>query len=175
MIILWIVCIAILIFAIATVPKWNLTWREKHLPPKYGPACYSKPVEEIKQDIAKTLKEHLDKQFLGKWITGKPLEEHISFQIVRFLSETKRVRKEDLHFHITEKDRNITIIPEDLYTGLLLQGIWVPREVISSRDEWTTDNGTYCFKHGMFCLKPNFPVNYITIDFKMDKDGNLIP
>ena len=72
-----------------------------------------------------------------------------------------------INFRIkTSYNGNVEILPQNLFTLLLFNGIQVSPLTLKDEDSYETDIGTFIFKNGQGYLKFKKPVDFIKIDVK---------
>lgn len=137
-------------------------------------------VENIIRDINKTLKEVLENSFLGKPINNQFIDS-IKFTSEKYIEHLFNKygiidsARKNVRYNVKVEGDFIVVEPENLYTLLLMNGIYVYWEDVWGKEEWETELGTYVFKNNQsyFNFKPKQPLTYINITFKMDSEEEL--
>lgn len=74
----------------------------------------------------------------------------------------------EIKYRVSRSRDSISIKPQNLYTCLVFRGIR-PKGHVPDFGEYTHQGMTYGFnKHKEFYIKPKVPLEYITIDCKME-------
>ena len=132
---------------------------------------------DIEKEIIQVLRDSF-KTFEGV-DTNLPTLQEIQTTALSILSSFPSVEKEHIKIIVVQDKRDlrqITFLPENLYTYLLMCNIVVPYKVVENQTEYEDEDGT-AYKLELTALgpitsfKPKLPLENITIDFSIGESN----
>ncbi len=130
--------------------------------------------------IIQQLQKELEDSFKQKPI-NQTLREQIEGVIQSLLkNHSKESEKEDFkHFKINVEQSKIdpdtlTLVPMNLWSGLLLQGIFVPYSWVKDLTTYETKYCTFEFKDSKFYFIPHKPIKSIQVNLTLTKEGKIL-
>jgi len=124
--------------------------------------------------LDKTIKESL-RPYIGELLTVntrqkiKNTTEYTLIELIR-MNKGNNDDMVSLKYEVLISNGNITINPGNLFTFMIMHGVYVPSAVLKDKTSYETDDGEYIYSENGCSYKPKTPLHYIT--FNYDIGGN---
>ena len=112
-----------------------------------------KELKSIEDEIRNRLMD-CTKEFLGRPIDDNFIN-NIKERFHNQLHDLYDIDYKNIDLEVKRVNDRIELIPKNLYTLLLLKGIFVPFELLEGLETYESDIGIFFFKDGKPCFVPN--------------------